>query len=100
LDLLLARDRALGSAPAASVGPGALAAHGQAAAVPLPAIGADLGEALDVRRHLAPEVTLDQDVLGGGEAVDDLAQAGHLLLGEVLGALAGVDIGVLDDLLG
>src|SRR5207245_3136397 len=79
LHLLLPRHRALGTAPAAGVGAGALAAHGQAAAVPLAAVGADLGQPLDVGRDLAAEVALDHDFLAGGEAVDDLAKPADLL---------------------
>src|SRR6266480_687926 len=100
LDLLLARDCTLGPAPAASVGPRALAAHRQAAAVPLAAIRADLGQPLDVHRDLAAQVTLDEDVFCARHPVDDLAQACDLFLAEVLGALARIDAGVLDDLLG
>src|SRR5205807_5936599 len=100
LDLLLACDRALRTAPAARVGACALAAHGQAAAVAHAAVGADLRQALDVQRDLAAEVTFDQDVLRAREAVDDLAQAAHLFLAEVFGALARVDVRVLHDLPG
>src|SRR6266581_1642706 len=99
LDLLLARDCTLRPAPAASVGPRALAAHRQAAAVPLAAIRADLGQPLDVHRDLAAQVTLDEDVFCARHPVDDLAQACDLFLAEVLGALARIDAGVLDDLL-
>src|SRR6266705_3268706 len=91
---------ALGSAPAACVGPRALAAHRQAAAMPLAAIGADLGQALDVHRDLPAQVTFDEDVFRARHPIDDLAQARDLFLAQVLGALVGIDACVLDDLLG
>src|SRR3989442_9371965 len=100
LDLLLASHCALGSAPAACVGPRALAAHGQAAAMPLAAVGADLGQALDVHRDLTAQVTFDEDVFRARHPIDDLAQARDLFLAQVLGALVGIDARVLDDLLG
>src|SRR5437879_8611390 len=98
--LLLPGHRALRTAPAAGVGTGALAAHGQAAAVTLAAVGPDLGQPLDVGRDLAAEVAFDHDFLAGGEAVDHLAKPADLLLGEVLGPLVRVDVGHLQDLLG
>src|SRR5207244_7063301 len=55
-----------------------LAVHGQAAAVPDPAVGADLGEPLDRLRALAPKVALDVEVL-----VDVVAELRDLLVGEV-----------------
>src|SRR5207249_4007003 len=100
LHLLLPGHRALRTAPAAGVGTGALAAHGQAAAVTLAAVGADFGEALDVGRHLAAEIAFDDDLLACRKAVDDLAKPPDLLLGEVLGPFVRVDVGHLQDLLG
>src|SRR5437870_465441 len=61
--------------------------------------GADLGHALYVRGHLAPEVALDEDFLRRRHAVDDLAQARDLLLAQVLDPGVGVEVGGLDDLL-
>src|SRR5207302_8316301 len=84
LDLLLARDGALGSAAAARVGARPLAAHGQPAAMAPSAVRADLGHPLDVRGHLAAQVALDEDLLGGGHPVDDLAQARDPPVPEVL----------------
>src|SRR5260370_29322499 len=99
LDLLLARDRALGTAPAPRVGARALPADREAAAVAHAAVGTDLGQALDVRRDVAPEVALDEDLLARCHTVDDLAQAGNLLLAEVLGPDVRVEVGRLHDLL-
>src|ERR1700736_6756905 len=99
LDLLLTGDRALRTAAAARIGAGALSAHWKAAAVTAASVRADLGHALDVRGHLAPEVSFDEDFLRRGHAVDDLAQASDLLLAEVLHPGVGVEVGGLDDLL-
>src|SRR5260370_26440224 len=79
LDLLLARDRALGTAPAPRVGARALPADREAAAVAHAAAGTELGQALDVRRDVAPEVALDEDLLSPSHTVHDLPQAGNLL---------------------
>src|SRR3989442_11163871 len=78
LDLLLASHCALGSAPAACVGPRALAAHRQASAMPLAAIGADLGQALDVHRDLPAQATFDEDGFPPPPPIDNLAQARQL----------------------
>src|SRR5205814_6727892 len=99
LHLLLAGDRTLGSAAAAGVGPGALAAHGQPAAVPHAAVRADLGQALDVVGHIASQVTFDEELLGPRHLVDDLAQTSDLFVGEILDARVGVDAGRLHELL-
>src|SRR6202035_488766 len=90
-------DGALGAAAGAGGGARALAAHGQGAAVADPAVGADLDQALDVHGDLAPEVTLDQDLLGAGEAIDDLAEAPHLLVRQVLDPAVRVDVGDAQD---
>ena len=76
---------ALRALAAAGVGLGALAAHGQAAAVAQAAVGADLGQALDVLRALAAEVAFDLARL------DRVAKLDRLVLGEVL------DVGVRVD---
>src|SRR5438045_1818316 len=59
LNRLLLRDRALARAlPRPGVGAGPLPAHRQVAAVPQPAIAADLHQPLDVHRDLLPEIAL------------------------------------------
>src|SRR5713101_4397411 len=62
-------------------------------------VGADLGQALDVRRHVAPQVTFDEDLLRRAHPIDDLAQASHLFLAEVLGPRFSADVGGFHDLL-
>jgi broad specificity phosphatase PhoE len=52
--------------------------------VPQAAIAADLGQALDRVRALAAEIALD-----GQLAVDELAQLGDLVVGEVADLLVG-----------
>src|SRR5579864_3717415 len=59
------------------VRPRALAAHRQPLAVPLAAVAADLDEAPDVHRHVAPQVAFDFIV-----AVDHLAEARDFLVRE------------------
>src|SRR4029078_4500514 len=66
----------------AGIGLRALAADGQSAPVPDPAVGADLAEALDRVGPLAAQVALDLEVAG-----DVLAEAGDLLVGQVLDLL-------------
>src|SRR6056297_3772271 len=66
--LLLAGDRLRRALAGAGIGVGALAAHGQAAAMPQAAVAAEVHQALDVDRHLAAQVALDAHV-----AVDVLA---------------------------
>src|SRR4029078_5469007 len=60
--LLLAGDRFCRALARARVGMRALTAHGRARAVTQPAITAKIHEALDVHRHFATEITLDQIV--------------------------------------
>src|ERR1700722_12491286 len=64
----------------------ALSAGGQAAAMPVAAVAADLGQALDVRRRLAAQLAFDP-VLLGQKGVDQT----DLLLGEVLDPDFGLD---------
>src|SRR5262245_38009545 len=80
LDRLLARALA-----GARVGARALAAHRQSAAVADAAPAAEVHEALDVHRHLAPQVALD------GELGDLRADGVHLRLGQVLDLGGRVD---------
>src|SRR5919198_5868782 len=76
--LLAAADGLLRALARAAVRLRALAVDGQAAAVPDPAVGADLAQALDRLRALAAQVPLDLEVL-----VDVLAELLDLLVGEV-----------------
>src|SRR5262245_59353145 len=66
--VLLAGDRTPRPLPGARVAVRALAVHGQVAAVPQPAIRAEIHVALDVHRHVAPQITFHLEVL-----IDDLA---------------------------
>src|SRR4029453_8186528 len=72
----------------------ALPANREVPAVAEAAVRADLDEALDVQRDLPTEVTLDLEA-----AVDHLAEAVDLVLGEVPDARVRVDAGLLEDLL-
>src|SRR5919202_4308416 len=76
--LLAAADGLLRALARAGVRLRALPVHGQAAAVPDAAVGADLPQPLDRLRALAAEVALDLEVL-----VDVLAELRDLLVGEV-----------------
>ena len=87
--LLLVGDGALGALAGARVGLGALTADGQALAVPHAAVAADLGQALDVHRHVTAEVALHSVAVA-----DDLAQLGLIFLGQILHAGVGVDSGL------
>src|SRR5690348_8235890 len=62
LPLLAAADGLLRALACAGVRLRALSVHRQAAPVPEPAVRADLGEALDRVRALAPEIALDLQV--------------------------------------
>ena len=68
-------DRFAGTLAGARIRLRPLAPHGEVAAVPQAPVRADLDEALDVERHLAPEVAFDLEV-----PVDVLAQPGRRLL--------------------
>jgi hypothetical protein len=59
---------------------GALAADGQVFPVPKPAIGADIDVALDVLRHVAPEIAFDLVVL-----VDHLADFDDFVVAQSIG---------------
>src|SRR5205807_2621598 len=92
-------DGALGAPAAPCVGPGALPADGEPAAVAEAPVGPDLDQPFDVHRDLAPEIALDQDVLGRGQPVDDRAKPPDLLIAEILDPGVGADVGQLQDLL-
>src|SRR5262245_9416337 len=95
LDALLAGDSLLLALACAGVAAGALAAHGQAAPVPVAAVAADVLETLDVLADLAAQGALDEVV-----AVDDGVDLGQGLLGDLAGAEVGVDLGLGEDHLG
>ena len=97
-DLLLARllaahaDGLLRAPAGARVGAGALAAHRQAAAVAQAAVGADLGETLDVERDLAAQVAFDAALQLLGDDIAQLADLASLRsLVRVSGAHAASD---------
>src|SRR5262249_46170663 len=70
----------------AGVGVRALTAHRQPAPMPQPAIAGEVHQTLDVHGDLAPEVALDSVV-----AVDALADADHLIVGQRVDAPRLVD---------
>ena len=59
------------------------------------AVAADLGETLDVHRHVAAEVALHSVAVA-----DDLAQLSLVGLSQILHAGVGVDTGLSQDLVG
>src|SRR3712207_580154 len=71
----------------------ALTAHRKAAAMPEPAVGAKVHQALDVHRHVAAEVALDHVV-----AVYRLADLQHLRIRELVHAAALGDVHLGDNL--
>src|ERR1700730_17922934 len=81
-------DGSLGTAPAAGVGPGALAPDRQATAVAKATVGTDLHQALDAESNLPAELALDLELL-----VDHLAQARHLFVAELADPGVGIDVG-------
>ena len=94
--LLLLRDRALARAfPRACVGASPLAARRQVAAVPEPAIAADLHQPLDVHRDFLAEVALDAT-----HFFDHAADLPHVVLGEVLDADVGAHTRLAEDVAG
>src|SRR3712207_2781142 len=92
--LLLAGDRHRLALARARVGVGALAAHRQAAAVPQAAVAGHVHQPLDVHGDLAPEVALDPVL-----AVDQLADAEHLFVGELVHAPLARDAELVADVL-
>src|SRR5215204_3552824 len=93
--LLLAGDRLRLALAGAGVGVGALAAHRQAAAVAQAPVGAEIHEPLDVHRHFAAQVALDDVV-----AVDGLADLKHFRVGQLADPALGRDADLVGDLLG
>src|SRR5688572_24854993 len=74
---------------------GALAAHGQAAAVAQAAVAADVHQHLDVLARLAAQVALDAVIV-----LDHLAQPHELAVGEPIGLGLGRNFRLLADLRG
>src|SRR4051794_34051424 len=93
LDALLAGDRLAGPLAGPGVGPGPLAVDREPLAVPQAAVAADVAEPGDVLLDLAAELPLD-DVL----VVEQGRQLGQLVLGQLAGALVGIDRGPLAEL--
>src|SRR6516165_9198648 len=78
---LLASDRPRGTLARPRVRMGTLAPHRQPLAVAQPAVAAEIHQALDVHRHLPPQVALDRVF-----AVDQLADAQDLVIGHLVHA--------------
>src|SRR4051794_37918033 len=95
LDALLAGDGLARALAGAGVGAGALAADGQAAAVPEAAGALDVLQALGVVLHLAA-----QRAFGDVLAVEEAHDAGDLLVGQVAGAALRIDVGLVAQLQG
>src|SRR5215475_3952571 len=93
--LLLAGDRLRRSLAGARIGVGALSADRQVAAMPQPAIAAEILQPLDVELDLAPQIALDDVV-----AVDHLADLQHFLVGELRHPPLRRDVHLVHDLLG
>src|SRR5262245_9373319 len=70
----------------AGVGVGALAAHGQTAAMPRPAVAPEVHQALDAELHVAAKIALDPEV-----RLDRVADLADVVLVEIVGALVARD---------
>src|SRR5262245_5890680 len=93
LDHLLLRNRAFArTLPRARVGPGALSAHRQPAAMAHAAEAPDFHQPLDVHRDFLAQVAFDAALL-----LDDPADLAHVVFGQILDAYVGADPGVLQD---
>src|SRR5262245_51642392 len=88
-------DRALRAAPLARVRLGSLAADREVPAMAEAPVRADLLESLDVQRDLAAQVALDLEA-----PIDELAEAVHLVLGQVADAGVAVHVRLDEDLRG
>src|SRR5207249_2616723 len=84
---LAATDRLRRPLPGSRIRARALPVHRKAAAVTDPAVRADLAETLDRLRALAPQVTLDLQVV-----VDVLAQLRDLVVREVADLRVGIQV--------
>src|SRR5690606_7674702 len=76
-----------------SVGPRALAAHRQPAAMPHSSVAANISQPRDVLRYLAAELTLN-----GVVTVEQHGNPGHLGLGDISGRSVRIDSGLAADL--
>src|SRR5262245_46353726 len=83
-----------GALAAAGVGLGSLSPDRKAAAVAKPAVGADLGQPLDVLGAVAAQIALN--LLG----LDRLAKLHDLVVGQVLDVGVRINPGALDELAG
>src|SRR5437762_3462566 len=93
LHALLACDGLSGAFSGSGVRSGALASDGEAAAVPVAAVAADVAEARDVLLDLTAEGAFD-----GVVAVDERDDLRQLFFRKILGAALAVDAGFLEDL--
>src|SRR6056297_2139480 len=93
--LLLDGDRLRRALAGAGIGVGALAAHGQVAAMAQAAIAAEIHQPLDVHLHLAAQVTFDRQV-----GVDMFADRQNFGVGEFVDPAALVDAHGVADLAG
>src|SRR5262245_11344120 len=88
LDTLLAGDGLARALASPGVGAGPLAAHRQAAAVTDAAVAADIAQPGDVLLNLPAQRALDRV---GVVAVEDVRDAGDLLVAQLLGAALRID---------
>ena len=93
LHALLAGDGLARALAGAGVGAGALAADGQAAAVTVAAVAADVAQPARCSAGSGGAARLRP-----GSPVDDADDLGQLFFGQFLGAALGVDAGFLEDL--
>src|SRR5262249_17045451 len=93
LDALLAGDGLARPLPGPGVGPRPRAAHGQAAAVPQPAVALDGAQPGDVLLHLPAQRALHRVL-----AVQDRGQAADLVVAQVAGAPLRIDLGLVAQL--
>src|ERR1700704_405979 len=77
------------------MGAGPLTVHGQAAAMPHPAIAADFHQPLDVHGDLFSQISFDAALL-----LDHPADLPHVVLGQILDAKVRADPGFGQDLVG
>src|SRR5438067_2760860 len=92
LGLLTNADGLARATTGARIGAGALAANRKATPVTQAAVGANFNQPLDVERDLATQLAFHF-----GFFVDDVAQAAHLLVIEILDAQVRVDVGDRQD---
>src|SRR4051812_15501313 len=93
LHALLAGDGLARTFAGAGVGAGALAADGQAAAMPQAPVAANIAEPGDVLLDLAAEEALDLELV-----LQQLGDAGDVIVAELAGAPVRVDVQPVADL--